>query len=242
MYSPSRSPLPPPSRPDSSGKDHCNIVLVSTTHQQGSVVGLHTSPRSWATSYSIPPLRFPQSPGLSFPGCAANSDWLPISHVLVYMLLYYSLHLCLDFLDFPPALRLWDASVSAGWHKVLAPELWACLEFSLAESVDNAFLALAHFLFIPTLTLHVCKSVLYVLFFRSDSVFKAGILGGLCGGGETRREESRMYWFWSTILWRGEGSRYGFVGVCVCVCVCVCVHMYVCVCGERQRSKVAGQC
>ena len=50
-------------------------------------------------------------------------------------------------LDFPPALRLWDASVSAGWHKVLAPELWPCLEFSLAESVDNAFLALAHFRF-----------------------------------------------------------------------------------------------
>ena len=33
-----------------------------------------------------------------------------------------------------------------------------------------------------------------------------------------------------------------WVFVCVCVCVCVCVHMYVCVCGERQRSKVAGQC
>ena len=49
------------------------------------------------------------------------------------------------YLDFPPAPRLWDASASAGWHKVLAPELWGCLEFSLAGSVDNAFLALAHF-------------------------------------------------------------------------------------------------
>ena len=50
-------------------------------------------------------------------------------------------------LDFPPAPRLWDASASAGWHKVLAPELWGCLEFSLADSVDKAFLALAHFHF-----------------------------------------------------------------------------------------------
>ena len=71
------------------------------------------------------------------------------------------------------------------------------------------------------------------VFCRSDSVFNAGILGGFSGDGETRREESRIYYFWSIILCRGEGSRYGLLGF-VCVCVCVCVW-------RERAGKVVGQ-
>ena len=70
-------------------------VLISAIHQHELSVGIHISPPSWS---SLPPpapshpSRLSQSPGLSSLSHTANSHWLSILHVLVYMFPCCSLH------------------------------------------------------------------------------------------------------------------------------------------------------
>ena len=71
-----------------------NIVLVSAIHQHESAIGIHmSSPMNLPpTSHPFPPCRLLQSPSLSSLSHTANSHWLSILHMVVYMLLCYSLH------------------------------------------------------------------------------------------------------------------------------------------------------
>ena len=65
-----------------------NIVLVSATHQHESVTGIHMSHPSWTSLPSpIPshPSRLSQSTGLSSLCHTANSHWLSILHIVMYM-------------------------------------------------------------------------------------------------------------------------------------------------------------
>ena len=65
-----------------------NIVLVSATHQHESATGIRTSPPSW-TSLPPPtpsqPSRLLQSHGLSSLSHTANSHWLCILHMVMYV-------------------------------------------------------------------------------------------------------------------------------------------------------------
>ena len=76
------------------GKLLHNVVLASTIHQHESAIGI--SPlRPW-TSIPSPspshPSRLLQSPDLSSLSHTANSHWLSILHMVMYMLPCYSLH------------------------------------------------------------------------------------------------------------------------------------------------------
>ena len=64
-----------------------NSVLVSATHQHQSAIGIHVSSllNLPPTSHSMPPSRLLQGLGLSSLGHTADSHWLPILHMAVYM-------------------------------------------------------------------------------------------------------------------------------------------------------------
>ena len=72
-----------------------NVVLASAIHQHESAMGIHVSPPSF-TSLPPPlpshPSRLLQSPGLSSLSHTANSHWLSVLHIVVYMLPCCSLH------------------------------------------------------------------------------------------------------------------------------------------------------
>ena len=71
-----------------------NIVLISAIHQHESAIPTLMSPPYWA---SLPPSRpshpsmLSQSTGLKSPSHTANSHWLSILHMVVYMFPCYSL-------------------------------------------------------------------------------------------------------------------------------------------------------
>ena len=76
-------------------KANYNIVLVSAIHQHGSAMDLHMFPPSWA--FLPPPIpsqpsRLSLSPGLTSLSHTANSHWLSILHMIVYMCPWYCLH------------------------------------------------------------------------------------------------------------------------------------------------------
>ena len=80
-----------------------NSVLVSATHQHESAIGIHVSSllNLPPTSHSMPPSRLLQGLGLSSLGHTADSHWLPILHMAVYMFpCTFSIHPTLSFL--PP--------------------------------------------------------------------------------------------------------------------------------------------
>ena len=72
-----------------------NIVLVSAIHQHESAIGILMSPPSWT---SLPPStpsqcsRLLQSTGLSSLNHTANSHWLSILYMVLYMFPCYSLY------------------------------------------------------------------------------------------------------------------------------------------------------
>ena len=72
-------------------KDNDNIVLVSAIHQHESVIGIRMLPLSWTTPSH--PSRLSQSMHFSSLSQTANSHWLSILHMVIYMFPYYSLHL-----------------------------------------------------------------------------------------------------------------------------------------------------
>ena len=67
------------------------IVLVSAKHQHKSAIGIHLSPPSWI---SLPPpspshpTRLLQIPGLSSLSHTANSHWLSILHMVIFLLFW----------------------------------------------------------------------------------------------------------------------------------------------------------
>ena len=71
-------------------------MLVSVVHQQESATRIPASPTSWA---SLPPptpahpSRSSQITSFELPGSAANSLWLPILHMVMYVFQCYSLSL-----------------------------------------------------------------------------------------------------------------------------------------------------
>ena len=77
------------------GKLLYNIDFISAIDQHELAIGVHRSLPSW-TSLLPPTLSYPfrllQSPGLSSPSHTANSHRLSILHMVLYMLLCYSLH------------------------------------------------------------------------------------------------------------------------------------------------------
>ena len=93
------------------------IELVSAKHQHESAIGTHMSPPSW-TSLPLPspshPSRLLQSPALNALSHRANSHWLSILHMVIYMFPFYSL--CISH-PLPPApapcpFRLFSMSLS----------------------------------------------------------------------------------------------------------------------------------
>ena len=65
--------------------------MVSAIHQRESATGIHMSP----PSKNLPPYPMPlgchRAPALDFLCHAANSHWLSILHMVMYMFQYYSL-------------------------------------------------------------------------------------------------------------------------------------------------------
>ena len=71
------------------------IVLVSAIHQHDSAIGIHMFPLSWP--FLPPPVpsqpsRLSQSTGLSSLGHTANSHWLSVVRMAMYMFPCSSLH------------------------------------------------------------------------------------------------------------------------------------------------------
>ena len=71
-----------------------HIVMVSAIHQYESAIGIHEAPPSW-TSFTPPtptlPSRLLQSTGLSSLCHTANSQWLSILHMVIYVSMPLSL-------------------------------------------------------------------------------------------------------------------------------------------------------
>ena len=91
------------------GKLPCNIV-ISAVYQHESAIHIHVSLASWTSlppSSPSNPSRLSQSPSLIFLSHTANSHWLAILHIVVYVFPCYSLHLSHPFLPLP-FVRLWD--------------------------------------------------------------------------------------------------------------------------------------
>ena len=89
-------------------KDNYNIVLVSAIHQHGSAIDIYMFPPSWDSLMSPIPSRssrLAQSPGLSSLGHKANSHWLSISYMVVYMFPCYSLYSSHPLLRMPPCVH-----------------------------------------------------------------------------------------------------------------------------------------
>ena len=81
-----------------------NIVLVSAIHQHESAIGIHMSPPSWPSLLpptTSQPSKLSQSPGLSSLSHTANSHWLSILHVILYMFPCYSFHSSHPLLSLP---------------------------------------------------------------------------------------------------------------------------------------------
>ena len=81
-----------------------NIGLISAIHRHELAIPIHMSPPPW--TFRPPPTlshpcRLLQSPGLSSLSHTANSYWLIILHMIVYMLSCYSLHLSHPFSPLP---------------------------------------------------------------------------------------------------------------------------------------------
>ena len=82
-------------------------MFISAKHQHESVIGIPISPPSWNSLLSPSPFypsRLLQSPHLSCLGHTANSHWLSILHMVMYMLPCYSLHTFHP--PFPPPLHV----------------------------------------------------------------------------------------------------------------------------------------
>ena len=79
-------------------------MLVSAIHQHESAIGIHmSSPMNLPpTSHPFPPSRLLRSPSLSSLSHTANSHWLSILHMVVYMLPFYFIHSSHPLLPPPP--------------------------------------------------------------------------------------------------------------------------------------------